>query len=298
MDWILLENDEYINLKETLFSGQVFNFYETDENEYTGSIYFFIISLLQKDKNVYYKILSTKIINQNLIDKYIRRFFTLQINYKTNIPVLNPTGLRLINNSLIATLFSFICSANNNVKRITKMVKFLYTQGEFACKYKNIDFFHFPSLDKLNNIENILKIEGFGYRSKYICKTANLLLNSDTFIEIRKFDDLVQEEIIKCGYNEGLDLSSKINFNSLKKNLVKLSGIGPKVRDCICLMGLGLFEVVPIDTHIFKHSKLLFDLKENRLTSKIYKDIQDKFVQKFGKYAGIHQLYIFKDYLH
>ena len=32
--------------------------------------------------------------------------------------------------------------------------------------------------------------------------------------------------------------------------LLQLTGVGPKVADCICLMSLDKHDVVPIDTHV------------------------------------------------
>lgn len=63
-------------------------------------------------------------------------------------------------------------------------------------------------------------------------------------------------------------------------------------------MSLECFEIVPIDTHILKYARHIFNLENNVLLTKIsYNKIQSKFIEKFGKYAGIYQLFIFKKYL-
>ena len=38
-------------------------------------------------------------------------------------------------------------------------------------------------------------------------------------------------------------------YRTAHAELLALQGVGPKVADCVCLMGLGWGEAVPVDTH-------------------------------------------------
>lgn len=38
-------------------------------------------------------------------------------------------------------------------------------------------------------------------------------------------------------------------YREAQEKLLGLQGVGPKVADCVCLMGLGWGEAVPVDTH-------------------------------------------------
>lgn len=43
-------------------------------------------------------------------------------------------------------------------------------------------------------------------------------------------------------------------YREAHEKLLELQGVGPKVADCVCLMGLGWGESVPVDTHgTFSH---------------------------------------------
>ncbi|KAG0431914.1 N-glycosylase/DNA lyase OGG1 [Dictyocoela muelleri] len=216
--------------------------------------------------NISFKIFDIK----RLAEKILSNFFTLDIDYeklfnKWKYPWLPKIeGLRLLSLEQIPTIFSFICSANNNIKRITKMVNFIYSQGNFIKKINGINFYHFPELVDLID-ENLLRGNMFGYRSRYIVETAKIINNN----------------FKGCNLNEN--------------DLNKLMGVGRKVRDCIRLLSMNKLAVVPVDTHIFKISKKIFNMNESKLTVSVYKKIQEYFYDFFGEYAGIAQLMFFGD---
>lgn len=43
--------------------------------------------------------------------------------------------------------------------------------------------------------------------------------------------------------------AGRYGYREAHEQLLELQGVGPKVADCICLMGLGWGEAVPVDTH-------------------------------------------------
>ena len=86
-------------------------------------------------------------------------------------------GVRLLRQDPFETLVAFICSANNNVKRIQQMMnKLCATYGDSLGCQGDQHFYSFPSLDSLKDCEDTLKELGFGYRSKFISKTTALLI--------------------------------------------------------------------------------------------------------------------------
>ncbi|AFN83493.1 8-oxoguanine DNA glycosylase [Encephalitozoon romaleae SJ-2008] len=270
--WEPLCTEETVDLEKTLHSGQVFSFRQTDEKEYTGVLGTCLVSFLQDGNRVLYKVLNGDKTSKE-IELEITSFFTLDVKL---CPLLRRwrldpnnllVGLRALRYNLIPTIFSFICSSNNNIARITRMVGFLYSKGEFIMKYKNADFYHFPDLEKLVDIEEELKSNGFGYRSSYICNAAKYLLKN------------------RLDHQQA---------SRIREMMVSIKGIGYKIADCILLIGTGNLDVVPVDTHIFKHSKKMFGINEKVLSQKTYGIIQDLYRKRFGEYAGIAQLYIFK----
>ncbi|KAG0418301.1 N-glycosylase/DNA lyase OGG1, partial [Dictyocoela roeselum] len=311
MAFHLIKTDQHINLKLSLFSGQAFHFQQTGVNMYSGVIKDILFTFKQDGRNVYYKIENegnadtpdiNGVHNSNpSVEKIVFDFFTLDINYdhlfsrweQPFLPKID--GLRLLRLETIPTIFSFICSANNNIKRISKMVGFLYSRGSFIKEISGHKFYRFPQLDRLSD-ERVFRENMFGYRARYIAETAKMLM-------CRKIDlngDVSHDEEKNSGISICVDQPTTepcIKGNTYKIDLNKLKGVGRKVRDCIRLLSMDEFHVVPVDTHIFKVSKKLFNLSESKLTASVYRKIQDNFLEKFGEIAGSAEWMFFGDSL-
>lgn len=96
-----------------------------------------------------------------------------------------------------------------------------------------------------------------GYRSKYLCNTAEMVAEGTVNLEKIK----------------------EMSYDEAKKELLKLSGIGSKVADCICLFALHKLDAFPVDTHIQK------------VIDTVY---AGKFpFEKYKGCAGVMQQYIF-----
>ena len=76
--------------------------------------------------------------------------------------------------------------------------------------------------------EEELRDCNLGYRSRYVKKTAQMILDGQVSLEsVRKLD-----------------------YPQAREELQKLYGVGTKVADCICLFALHQMEAFPVDTHI------------------------------------------------
>ena len=102
-------------------------------------------------------------------------------------------------------------------------------------------YYSFPTIENLSNnktVETKLRQLGFGYRAAYIAKSA--------------------QQLHKLGGKEYLlSLRSK-PYGEAREALLNLSGIGPKVADCILLMSLDKPDAIPVDTHMFQIGRVTF----------------------------------------
>lgn len=187
-------------------------------------------------------------------------------------------NIRQLNIDPVENLFSFICSQNNHISRISSLVNKLCTNyGEKICDVDGQEFFAFPVLTQLakDDVEANLRVLGFGYRSKYIQKSA--------------------EEILAKGGLKWFQQLSEMSYEDAHKELVTLSGIGPKVADCICLMSLNHLSAVPVDTHIIQIAKHYLPEVANikSMTPTLYRKIGNEFRRVYGEYSGWAQTVLF-----
>ena len=75
-------------------------------------------------------------------------------------------GARVLRQDPVECVFQFLCSSNNNIKRIEKMVWTLAGYGERLGEVGGFVFHRFPTIEQLARVsEQELREAGFGYRS-------------------------------------------------------------------------------------------------------------------------------------
>ncbi|ODQ63720.1 DNA glycosylase [Nadsonia fulvescens var. elongata DSM 6958] len=182
-------------------------------------------------------------------------------------------GIRILRQNPWENLISFICSTNNNIKRISQMVENLCTHfGTYLNQHNGIRYFDFPTAQQLafdDTTEARLRALGFGYRAKYIYQTARMVAahpNQESWL---------------------FDLR-QMSYPDTHAELVQFMGVGPKVADCVCLMSLDKSDIVPVDTHMIQivQRDYKFGRGIKTLNKTSYAQIQDFFKRTWGEYAG------------
>ena len=256
-------DEAFFNVRDTLECGQIFRYKQLSENSY---------AVFSRDK---YAELTTAdgVVQVFTTDKdYFWHFFDLDTDYgqKVNrISAISPLmkeaatfgkGIRILNQDLTEMIFSFIISANNNIKRIQLIIDRLCNAlGEDTPFGKA-----FPSVEAMAAAPVELYTSlGAGYRDKYLSATSKMLLSYD------------------------LTTLAQFDSEQARKELLKFLGVGPKVADCILLFGLKRGDVFPVDTWLKKVYHEYFEQG--------HKDgeISRYFCNLFGDDAGLCQQYLF-----
>lgn len=186
-------------------------------------------------------------------------------------------GFRILRQSPVENVFSFICATNNNIKRISQMVeKMCYN---FGSNLGYEPYRKFPTVERLaqDDVFSALRYDlGFGYRAKFICETAKMIISLSAASKLSPSDYLLSLRALP--------------YKETCKQLQALPGIGRKVADCICLMSMDHLNSVPIDCHI--HEIVCRDYMPNlrnerkTLTEAVHDIIGNYFHTLHGPLAG------------
>ena len=272
----LVIKEKTFNLKYTLECGQCFRWERVSlkEDIYIGVISDRVIKI--KQENDTFSIWSSK---KEDLEKVVKEYFDLDKDYykiEKNISKIDgnikkaleyTSGIHILNQPLFETIISYIISANNNIKRISRSVNDISKMYGKEIEFDNKKYYLFPTLEELKNttIDDLLKC-GVGFRARYIKHDVETFIKNKDFIEELKI------------------LSSE---NALEK-LSTLMGIGPKVADCILLFSLKHGEVFPVDVWVKRIMEKLY-FKENTSMKKIREYAKDN----FKDHAGIIQQHLF-----
>lgn len=165
-----------LSLALTLPTGQTFRWKQTSPLQYTGVIGSHLISLkhLQNGEVAY---LTHQTPSEGNARSALLDFLNLGISLSEMWEVFKASdlrfaelagylgGARVLRQDPLECLIQFLCSSNNNIGRITKMVDYVSSLGNYLGSVGGFDFYEFPSLERLSMIsEEDLRKAGFGYR--------------------------------------------------------------------------------------------------------------------------------------
>ncbi|KAJ5901117.1 DNA N-glycosylase [Penicillium tannophilum] len=219
-------------------------------------------------------------------------------NFKKKAPQF--TGIRILRQDAWEALVSFICSSNNNISRISQMVeKLCLHYGPFVATIEGQAYHDFPTPEALagKDVEGNLRTLGFGYRAKYIYKTAVMVSQER---EKGWLDGLSNPESpafgIEAKPGDEMKPEGRQGYRDAHESLLELQGVGPKVADCVCLMGLGWGESVPVDTHVWQIAQRDYRFgkgSHKSLTKATYDAVANHFRKLWGQEAGWAQSVLF-----
>ncbi|KAK5108841.1 hypothetical protein LTR62_007731 [Meristemomyces frigidus] len=225
----------------------------------------------------------------NLTGLY-QRWSVADANFAKKAPKF--TGVRILKQDAWEALVGFICSSNNNIARISQMIhKLCLNYGPLLGHFEGEPYHDFPSPHRLaqEGVEANLRSLGFGYRAKYLYTTACMVSEKpkDWLETLRN----PESPLLGAKAQSGGDWSAsgREGYRSAHEALLELQGVGPKVADCVCLMGLGWGEAVPVDTHVWQIAQRDYKFgrgKHSSLTKATYDAVGDKFRSLWGKEAG------------
>lgn len=256
--------------------GQCFRWNKEEDGSYTGVIKNGVINVKKIGNDVEF----TGVCDEN-IKQICEEYFNLQTNYEaikeklSNIDIYLKNsieygnGIRILKQDLWETLLSFIISANNNIPRIKTIIERIAKKYGNRIEYRNKMYYTFPTPEMLQNasIDDFRGL-GLGFRDVRIYETVQRTLKGE--IDLEK---LKQEE----------------NTEVLRKKLLEIPGVGPKVADCVMLFALNRFDVFPVDVWVKRViSELYFNKKEQ--TPNVIHEFAEK---QYGNLAGLAQQYLF-----
>lgn len=183
------------------------------------------------------------------LEKCYERWSALDTNFAKRSKAFE--GIRILRQDPWENLVAFICSSNNNIARISQMVHFFFFLALFLpciflphkdltalpCLFEfnqvqklcthygppiatldGVVHHDFPPLTQLagDGVESKLRSLGFGYRAKYIAKTAKLILE--------EHPDQKEQWLFQL---------REMPYAEAKEALIRMPGVGPKVADCV-----------------------------------------------------------------
>ena len=276
----ILENVNSFEPKHIFECGQCFRWNENENGSYTGIVGNNVINVEKVDNKIIFKSFGVDNLEKLVIDYFdlnrnyeeIKRKLSSVDEYLAN-SIKYGSGIRILNQDLWETIISFIISANNNIPRIKTIINRMSKKYGNKIEWNGEEYYTFPSIENLSKatVEDLRSL-GLGFRDVRIYETTRKILNKD--VDLSK-------------------LHEEKDTEKVREILLTLSGIGPKVADCILLFStLKRFDVFPIDVWVRRVMNDLY-IKNEDETKVNKKEIEKLAKEKYGNLEGLAQQYLF-----
>ena len=276
----IIKNIDSFELKDIFDCGQCFRWNIEKDGSYTGVFGNNVLNVKKENENVIFEGICA-----NDIKETVEYYFDLKRDYnaikeelakiddnmKTSIEY--GKGIRVLNQDLWETIISFIISANNNIPRIKGIIERLSKKYGKEIEYKGKKYYTFPTAEELKNVSvQEYRELGLGFRDIRLYETTHMILEGKVDLD---------------------KLRKNHNTIEVREQLLTLSGVGPKVADCILLFSdLKRLEVFPIDVWVRRVMNDLY-IKQDDENKVSKKQIEKLAEEKFGNLAGLAQQYLF-----
>lgn len=277
---IELKNIDTFELKDIFDCGQCFRWNEQEDGSYIGVVGENVLNVKKEKNNI-----RIEGIGKDNFSELVEEYFDLRRDYKQikaelakidqnmKNSIKYGQGIRLLNQDLWETIISFIISANNNIPRIKGIIERLSKKYGNKITWKEKDYYTFPTPEQLKDLTvQEYRELGLGFRDKRVYETTQMIISKQIDLEKMKQNP---------------------NTFEVKEELLKLSGVGVKVADCILLFSnLKRLEVFPVDVWVRRVMNELYikNPDETKVTTKQIEKIAE---EKFGNLAGLAQQYLY-----
>ena len=276
----IIEDVDSFEPKHIFECGQCFRWNENENGSYIGVVGSNVINVEKVDNNILFSSFGA-----DNLEKLAINYFDLNRDYKeierrlASIggylanSVKYGSGIRILNQDLWETIISFIISANNNIPRIKGIIERMSKKYGNKIEWKGKEYYTFPTVESLSKatVEDLRNL-GLGFRDVRIYETTRNILNKEVDLE---------------------ELHKEKDTKKVRDTLLTLSGVGPKVADCILLFStLKRFDVFPIDVWVRRVMNDLY-IKNEDETKVNKKEIEKLAKEKYGNLEGLAQQYLF-----
>lgn len=268
---VILEEYNSFDIEQTLECGQCFRFNKLGEKEYVIVAMSKVLHIKQTNERIEFYPTTKKEFEEIWLD-----YFDLNRDYLEIKKIVSDgdeimqkavefaPDIRILNQDPWECLISFIISQNNRIPMIKQVIKNI---SEMYGTKAN-DYYLFPTLEQLSKADESSLIScKTGFRAKYILDAIKNV--SDGNVDFEKLKDYVTDDA--------------------RNKLMEIKGVGQKVSDCVLLFSMRRGDVFPTDVWIKRVMEHFYFGGEETKIKTIHEFAQNK----FGKYAGFAQQYLF-----